>query len=101
MHRNVNYRAKGLSVFVESDMKDLIIANRGILQENVKEFIEFTIENSGSEVEERHLERLFDRFFQVNIHDANEGSGVGLNLAKMLVDLHHGDIRAYNTEKGK
>lgn len=76
------------------------VANRGILQENVKEFIEFTIENSGSEVEERHLERLFDRFFQVNIHDANEGSGVGLNLAKMLVDLHHGDIRAYNTEKG-
>lgn len=76
------------------------IVNKGILQENVKEFIEFTIENSGSEVEERHLDRLFERFFQVNIHDANEGSGVGLNLAKMLVELHHGDIRAYNTENG-
>lgn len=74
--------------------------NDGILQENVEEYIEFTIENSGKGIEERHLDKLFDRFFQVNVLDAKEGSGVGLNLAKMLVELHHGDIRAYNTEAG-
>lgn len=76
------------------------VENDNILKYNIKEYVEFTIENSGSNVEERHLDRLFDRFFQVDIKDAKEGSGVGLNLAKMLVELHHGDIRAYNTERG-
>lgn len=75
-------------------------ANNGVLQATVKEYVEFTIENSGSMVEEQHLDRLFDRYFQVDVRDAKVGSGVGLNLAKMLVELHHGDIRAYNTESG-
>lgn len=74
--------------------------NDGILQENIREYVEFVIENSGSMIEERHLDRLFERFFQVDVKDANMGSGVGLNLAKMLVELHHGDIRAYNTGGG-
>ena len=43
---------------------------------------------------------MFDRFFQTDIRDAKVGSGVGLNLAKMLVELHHGEIKAYNTEGG-
>ncbi len=74
--------------------------NEGILAGNVKEYVEFVIENSGSSVDERHLERIFDRFFQADVKDAKVGSGVGLNLAKMLVELHHGDIRAYNTDEG-
>lgn len=62
--------------------------------------VEFTVENSGEHIEERHLERMFERFYQVDPRDANIGSGVGLNLAKLLVDLHHGDISAYNTDSG-
>lgn len=76
------------------------LANEGSLEMGVKKYIEITIENSGSMVEEKHLDRLFDRFFQVDIRDAKMGSGVGLNLSKMLVELHHGSIRAYNTSEG-
>lgn len=74
--------------------------NNGELQSNVDEFIEFLIENSGSMVEDRHLDKLFDRFFQVDVRDAKVGSGVGLNLTKMLVELHHGSIHAFNTDTG-
>ncbi len=74
--------------------------NDKILDINAKEYIEFVIENSGSSVDERYLDRLFDRFFQTDVKDAKIGSGVGLNLSKMLVELHHGDIRAYNTDEG-
>lgn len=76
------------------------IANHGVLHSDVENYIEFVVENSGEHIEERHLDRLFDRFYQVDIRDAKMGSGVGLNLAKLLVDLHHGDISAYNTEDG-
>ncbi len=75
-------------------------SNSGILKAPAKEYVEFVIENSGSNVDERHLDKLFDRFYQTDVHDARVGSGVGLNLSKMLVELHHGDIRAYNTDEG-
>ena len=75
-------------------------ANNGELDASIKELVEFTIENSGSRIEEKHLDRLFDRFYQVDIKDANVGSGVGLHLTKLLVELHHGKISACNTEKG-
>ena len=74
--------------------------NEGTLRASSSEYVEFIIENSGSVIEEKYLDKLFDRYFQVDILDAKVGSGVGLNLTKMLVELHHGDIRAYNTRQG-
>ncbi len=74
--------------------------NDGILETSAGGYVEFVIENSGSSVDERNLDRIFDRFFQADVRDAKVGSGVGLNLTKMLVELHHGDIRAYNTDEG-
>ena len=74
--------------------------NRGILQDNIREFVQVRIFNSGSRIEEAWISRIFDRFVQVNPHDASSGSGVGLNLTKMLVELHHGHIAAENEADG-
>lgn len=76
------------------------VKNDKKLDETIREYVEFIIENTGNGVDEKYLGRLFDRFFQVDIHEAKEGSGVGLNLAKMLVELHHGSIKAVNTDTG-
>ena len=74
--------------------------NTGLLAGNIAQYVEITIYNSGNNIEEHHLDRLFDRFFQIDASDAKVGSGVGLNLAKMLVELHHGEISAFNNEDG-
>lgn len=74
--------------------------NNGILGSDIDEYVEFVIFNTGDQIEEKYLDRLFDRFFQVDVTDAKVGSGVGLNLAKMLVELHHGEICAYNCDEG-
>ena len=74
--------------------------NRGALQADVREFVQVRIFNSGSRIEEAWISHVFDRFVQVNPHDANSGSGVGLNLTKMLVELHHGRISAENEDDG-
>ena len=76
------------------------VPNRGELQPDVREFVQVRIFNSGSRIEEAWISHVFDRFVQVNPHDANSGSGVGLNLTKMLVELHHGHISAENEEDG-
>ena len=76
------------------------IPNRGQLRMDIWEFVEVDIFNSGSRIEEEYLSRIFDRFVQVNPYDANTGSGVGLNLTKLLVDMHHGQISVENKDDG-
>ena len=74
--------------------------NTGVLAPEVSRQVEITITNSGSHIEETNLEKVFERFFQSDVLDAKMGSGVGLSLTQMLVELHHGAITAYNTEEG-
>ena len=74
--------------------------NHGVLAPDIKEFVEISVFNSGSRIEDAYISRIFDRFVQIDPYDANIGSGVGLNLTKMLVELHHGKITAENEEDG-
>ena len=76
------------------------LPNRNILRADVKEYVEISVFNSGSKIEDSYISRVFDRFVQIDPYDANTGSGVGLNLAKMLVELHHGTIEAENLDDG-
>lgn len=62
--------------------------------------VEFVIENSGTPIDEKHLEKVFERYYQADIRDAKMGSGVGLHLTKMLVGLHHGNISVSNIKDG-
>jgi len=50
--------------------------------------------DTGKGIEEEHLEKIFDRFYQVNDQEMNLGSGVGLAFTRRLVELHHGTITA-------
>ncbi|NJO69611.1 MAG: hybrid sensor histidine kinase/response regulator, partial [Bacteroidetes bacterium] len=79
---------------------DTFVNNRQSgLTANVSEYIELRFENSGSSIDEKELERVFDRFYQSNGSNSG-GSGIGLHLAKMIVHLHHGTITSKNVENG-
>ena len=72
--------------------------NTDALPKEIDKVVKIGIFNSGSHIDEQYLERVFDRFFQVDIMDAKVGSGVGLNLTKQLVGLHHGTVKAENKD---
>lgn len=53
-----------------------------------------SIENPGETIDPRHLPRLFDRFYRAEAsrRAAGEGAGLGLAIAKSIVEAHGGTI---------
>lgn len=58
--------------------------------------------DSGTGIEPEMLESIFDRFVQsYNPLPKNSGTGVGLHLCRLLINLHHGKITAENRKDVK
>ena len=61
-----------------------------------------SISNDGEQIPSDKLELIFKRFYQTpsNLNDRNVGTGIGLDLTRSLVEMHHGTIKAQNIENG-
>ncbi len=56
----------------------------------------FRISDEGSGLPEVQLERIFERFEQLDKSKDSRGNGLGLAICRSLVEQHGGTIRAYN-----
>ncbi|WP_313164249.1 HAMP domain-containing sensor histidine kinase [Sedimentibacter sp.] len=58
--------------------------------------IEIKIEDNGIGIDTKYLEKIFRRFGQVDksLSRGSEGSGIGLKLAKAIIELHGGKVSA-------
>jgi len=58
--------------------------------------------DDGMGIKEEDRKRIFERFYQSNQPDSSHitGTGIGLNLCKMIVELHHGEIEALAGKDG-
>lgn len=52
-----------------------------------------TVTDSGEGIEAKHLDKIFDRFYQVDNSRSKGGSGLGLAIAKLIVESHNGYIQ--------
>ena len=62
--------------------------------------IVLTFSNAGKNIPQEKLDRIFDQFFRLDSSRATRtgGAGLGLAIAKEIVELHGGTIRADSTE---
>ena len=65
---------------------------------SLEDSLELSVSDNGVGIDEDSLKHIFDRFYQGSnsrrIHI--DGTGIGLNLCKMIVAMHHGTIEAHN-----
>jgi signal transduction histidine kinase/ligand-binding sensor domain-containing protein/DNA-binding response OmpR family regulator len=69
--------------------------------DKTKGFVEIKIKDTGIGIAKEEIEKLFDRFYQVDSSHTREyeGTGIGLALTKELIELHQGYINV-KSEKG-
>ncbi len=62
---------------------------------NVKEnYCIIKISDSGIGIKARDVQKIFDRFFQIESANSAKmvGSGIGLSFSKKIIEIHHGEI---------
>lgn len=57
----------------------------------------FQIENRSEHLPDAVLDKVFETFYRVDDSRTAKGTGLGLPIAKSIVELHRGTIRAMNT----
>jgi len=66
--------------------------------------IRIVVEDSGTGIPAEHLDRVFDRFYKVDVSRTGttlpSGSGLGLSIVQAIVERHGGTIAASNTPGG-
>ncbi len=104
-------------VFIDKDCLDKIIFNllsnafkftpQGgsvvvDVQTDRREQLVIFVQDSGIGISKEQQEYIFDRFYQVRdgARNTKMGTGIGLHLAKMMVELHHGSLEV-ESEPGK
>ena len=60
--------------------------------------IKLVVADQGSGFSEKDTNKIFDRFYSNRPENFGEHSGLGLNIVKNLVEIHSGEINAYNNK---
>ncbi len=110
--------ASGLpSVAVDSDRVGEVFANLldnalrhtppggrvDVRAERREQMVEIVVSDTGDGIAQEHLDRVFERFYRVDGGRARArgGSGIGLAIARALVEAHGGSIRAESGGVGR
>jgi signal transduction histidine kinase len=70
------------------------------IEEN--ERVKVCVENKGAHISEKHLEKIWDRFYRgdTSRQRSKGGTGLGLAISKNILELHDSEYGAKNTEDG-
>ncbi len=86
---SITYGGDNLNILITNYMED-------------DNYYYFSYYDSGKGIEEKHLSRIFERFYRVNEGRTRDtgGSGLGLSIVKNAVVFHKGEIVAKNRSEG-
>ncbi len=51
-----------------------------------------TIKNTGATIPQENIDKIFNKFYQVDQTYSKQGNGIGLSIVKKIVELHQGSV---------
>ena len=65
-------------------------------------WMEVEVFNQGPQIDERHLPRIFDRFYRCDASRSrsNDSGGLGLAIVKSIMKMHDGEVQVSSTSEG-
>lgn len=87
----------GNAIKYRSSNRDLCIEVTGITESNKAIY---SIKDNGIGIEQRHLDKIWTMFYQVDSSLSGSGEGLGLSVVKKVADKHRGKLRL-ESELGK
>lgn len=71
-----------------------------ITAEQIEDHVLIKVMNEGNTIPWERLERIFEQFYRLDVSrsSATGGAGLGLAIAKEIVELHHGQITAHSAD---
>jgi two-component system, NtrC family, sensor histidine kinase KinB len=72
--------------------------NVAISADAAKDMVRITVADSGSGIPDEYAKRIFEKFFRVPSKDGPTGAGLGLAIAREIVEVHHGSIQLVPTK---
>ena len=107
-HKNIelNLEIDDVSAIVNEGLMEQVwinIIENAIKYSNQNGILDISVKNNGEEIivkikdngigiEEEELEHIFNKFYKIDKSASSPGNGLGLALAKKIVDLHEGKI---------
>lgn len=66
------------------------------------ELVKISVENKGAQIEKEHLEKIWERFYRIDISRkrSDGGTGLGLAISKNILTLHEVEYGVCNTKNG-
>ena len=72
-----------------------------IVLSSTENYLSVSISDEGPGIKDPNIKRIFDRFYSFRDNKSNQGhSGLGLSIAKQIIDAHDGYISADNVIEG-
>lgn len=104
LSNSIKYTPSGgsIEVFVKIFSSRDLKSSFNELSTKNKEWVKVDIKDSGIGIPEKELDKVFDRFYQVNQSNGLNyyGTGIGLNFTKKIIEAHDGRIKAFNHPSG-
>ena len=72
-------------------------------EERATQYIKVSVANTGQNIPEDKIEKIFERYYQIGNQAEgtyNWGTGIGLDYARSLAVLHHGQLKARQPDEG-